>query len=317
MKTIFYFFVVCRVIGAVNAANWQPTTKSQLREAIIICFGDYGYYPGVCPCQVPTMGCKDSAGATITNMTDIKYWDTSQITDMSFLFKDVWNFNQDISAWDVSQVTNMQAMFQNTFFDIDLSRWDVSSVTNMFQMFYSYFQSLPDTNVPQWVKRSGLWSQWVTFYTHTLCGNTWIESTASKTDMFEPSVRTFKNIQTVHKSYRESEFGTNKFEYVNSGKIAKSANAVDCNGYRLQQQVAALQEQVAALGTLQERVANLTITHQGDRGPKGDSGHTFANTTVASIQSLLQNINITTASERACLKARYRTLGTECPVEVN
>lgn len=85
---------------------------------------------------------------------------------------------------------------------------------------------------------------------------------------------------------------------------------------------------------LQERVANLTITQKGDKGDpgtcftgdkgeegekgdkgeKGDSGHTFSNTTVASIQSLLQNINITTASERACLKARYRTLGTECPV---
>ena len=39
-------------------------------------------------------------------------WDVSGITDMSFLFKDLGNFNADISSWDTSGVTTMQGMFR-------------------------------------------------------------------------------------------------------------------------------------------------------------------------------------------------------------
>jgi surface protein len=38
-------------------------------------------------------------------------WDVSRITDMSFLFSNLQNFNADISSWDTSKVTTMYAMF--------------------------------------------------------------------------------------------------------------------------------------------------------------------------------------------------------------
>ena len=41
----------------------------------------------------------------------IENWDTSLITDMSFLFSMNKTFNSDISRWDVSKVTNMTYMF--------------------------------------------------------------------------------------------------------------------------------------------------------------------------------------------------------------
>ena len=41
-----------------------------------------------------------------------KNWDVSNITDMSHLFFDNRNFNEDISGWDVSNVTNMSNMFK-------------------------------------------------------------------------------------------------------------------------------------------------------------------------------------------------------------
>ena len=41
----------------------------------------------------------------------INNWDVSNITDMSGLFKILWNFNADISAWDTSGVTSMEGMF--------------------------------------------------------------------------------------------------------------------------------------------------------------------------------------------------------------
>jgi len=42
---------------------------------------------------------------------DIGVWDTSNITNVSWMFHDAYNFNQDIGRWDTSKVTNMSMMF--------------------------------------------------------------------------------------------------------------------------------------------------------------------------------------------------------------
>ena len=41
----------------------------------------------------------------------INNWDVSGITDMSYLFCELCNFNADISSWDTSGVTTMEYMF--------------------------------------------------------------------------------------------------------------------------------------------------------------------------------------------------------------
>jgi len=67
---------------------------------------------------------------------DIEGWDTSQITDMSELFKDMKLFDADISGWNVARVTTMKSMFEGAaVFNKDLSKWDVSKVTNMASLF--------------------------------------------------------------------------------------------------------------------------------------------------------------------------------------
>lgn len=88
--------------------------------------------------------------------------DTSKITDMSYLFRDIklpkhvnlnnWNvsnvksmafmfqfskFNGDISNWNVSNVEDMAFMFQSSDFNGDISNWDVSNVKIMTGMFDS------------------------------------------------------------------------------------------------------------------------------------------------------------------------------------
>ena len=76
------------------------------------------------------------------NDADLNDIDTSEITDMSYMFT-YSKFNGDISNWDVNNVKNMQEMFYNSKFsgkNGDISKWDVSNVNNMKYMFcYSEF----------------------------------------------------------------------------------------------------------------------------------------------------------------------------------
>ena len=75
--------------------------------------------------------------ASSTYGSPIGTWCVKDVTDMSYMFRDAYFFNQDISSWDVSSVTTMSHMFSNAYsFNQDLSSWDVSSVTDMRQMFY-------------------------------------------------------------------------------------------------------------------------------------------------------------------------------------
>ena len=66
----------------------------------------------------------------------IESWDTSGVTDMSFLFKNRRRFNRNISNWDVSSVTNMRAMFKGASLFNQPLNWDVSSVTTFRSMFF-------------------------------------------------------------------------------------------------------------------------------------------------------------------------------------
>jgi surface protein len=78
---------------------------------------------------------------------DVSNWDVSSVTNMSYMFRDATSANPDVSNWDVSNVTNMSVMFFNaSSANPDTSNWDVSSVTNMSNMFQGASSANPDTS---------------------------------------------------------------------------------------------------------------------------------------------------------------------------
>ena len=82
-----------------------------------------------------SLWCRDPAAAK-ARYGPIASWDTSGVTNMSMLFYDKRDFNEDISRWNVSNVVNMNDTFNGaTSFNGDLSCWDVGQVQHMYSTF--------------------------------------------------------------------------------------------------------------------------------------------------------------------------------------
>ena len=89
-------------------------------------------------------------GATAFNDSDVKNWDVSKVTNMSYMFSGATSFNQDLSGWNTGLATNMSYMFNGaSAMNGGLDGWDTSKVTNMDHMFYgasSFNQPLNNWN---------------------------------------------------------------------------------------------------------------------------------------------------------------------------
>ncbi len=84
---------------------------------------------------------------------DINDWQVGNVTNMSSLFLNASSFNSSISDWDVGQVRNMREMFSGANdFTSDLSNWNVNGVTNLnglFQGASNFNSDLNDWDVSQ------------------------------------------------------------------------------------------------------------------------------------------------------------------------
>ena len=71
-------------------------------------------------------GCSDLASL------DVSGWDTSKVTDMSWMFSTCLGLTSlDVSGWDTSKVTDMNSMFfRCSNLTADCSNLDVSNVTS-------------------------------------------------------------------------------------------------------------------------------------------------------------------------------------------
>ena len=67
----------------------------------------------------------------------ISDWDVSQVTNMSQLFYEFDDFNEDLSKWQTGNVRDMSWMFLSaSSLDSDLSQWQTGNVRNMHAMFH-------------------------------------------------------------------------------------------------------------------------------------------------------------------------------------
>ena len=94
--------------------------------------------------------------------SDISTWDTSNVTDMSYMFQSAYAFNQDIGSWDTSQVTDMSSIFfsydRASSFNQDLSGWCVTNITSEHNKFAivetnnssEISSALTEANKPVW-----------------------------------------------------------------------------------------------------------------------------------------------------------------------
>ena len=78
----------------------------------------------------------ETRNAIIKKYGPIGDWNTSDVTDMSYLFSVYNYFNQPIGEWNTSKVTNVEYMFLCCeSFNQPICGWDTSNVINMEMMF--------------------------------------------------------------------------------------------------------------------------------------------------------------------------------------
>ena len=116
----------------------------------------------------------------------ISDWDVSDVTNMSRLFLNEQNFNENISNWDVSSVTNMESMFKGaSAFNQPIGNWTVSSVTNMCGMFENasvFNQHIGNWNVSSVTNMSDMFERASAF--NQPIGNWTVSSVTSMSNMF-------------------------------------------------------------------------------------------------------------------------------------
>ena len=116
--------------GKVNGLDYTVVSEEKLRQMLakgeaVSC---------VCTSQVKNMSSlfKDNK---LFNQ-DLSSWDTSNVTNMRRTFFNARSFNKEIGDWDTSKVTDMRGMFTYAYsFDQDIGDWDTSNVTLMSSMF--------------------------------------------------------------------------------------------------------------------------------------------------------------------------------------
>jgi surface protein len=116
-NVFFRFFGGGTTVEEIDVTGWDLSNASDINGL----FGTNGSY-----------------GTNLNRIVGLDTWDTSNITNMSYMFQGCVGLTElDLSSFDTSNVTTMQAMFQGCIglTSVDVNSFDTSNVTNMSTMF--------------------------------------------------------------------------------------------------------------------------------------------------------------------------------------
>ena len=134
--------------------DYFPETKQELIKNIEECLNSKNY----------NLNCIDTSkitdmsylfkNITLPNNEQIYFdkWNVSNVKDMSYMFYNCYYINPDLSSWNVSNVEYMTRMFENcsAFEGKGLENWNVSNVKDMHYMFNGCTSLI---NTPTWYKK--------------------------------------------------------------------------------------------------------------------------------------------------------------------
>ena len=85
----------------------------------------------------------DNRNECIEKYGHISKQKVGKVIDMSLLFENRSNFNENLNNWNVLNVTNMSNMFKNcSKFNSSLNKWNVTNMNSMFEECVSFDQPL-------------------------------------------------------------------------------------------------------------------------------------------------------------------------------
>lgn len=135
--------------------NWDMSSAIQLTDLFYECYAMNGDISNWDTRNVTTLyGTFRESGFDITNAgfntnANNIYWNTSNVTDMSFTFYKMQQQVPSISNWDTSSVTNFTRFAEeSTNFNPDIENWDTSAVVVATRMFYNALQF--DKDLSSW-----------------------------------------------------------------------------------------------------------------------------------------------------------------------
>ena len=146
------------ISGLVEAWSFWKIPQSKDMLVAVKDLGSVGwrnFFGGFLSCT----NLQEFAGGNTTQVTDMRYmfylaaavtpdtsaWDTSNVTNMAGMFWKAQAANPDVSKWNVTAVADMSYMFSEaSAAQPDVSNWNVALVKNMRNMFHRAAAATPD-----------------------------------------------------------------------------------------------------------------------------------------------------------------------------
>ena len=172
------------------------------------------------------------AGSSFTEL-DLSTFDTSNVTNMNHMFGECKSLKQlDLSSFDTSKVTDMGHMFFlcDSLSEVDLSRFDTSAVTDMSMMFYECY-ALTKLDLSSFettsLMRADRMFEGCQNLTLIYCGDSDAEWTlAGTSDEFDGGMGMFSDTPNLVGLYGDSVIGS-----PNGGEGIEAAKSAKLGGY--------------------------------------------------------------------------------------